>query len=688
MSMAHDGLRQVRPSTRRWRAVKSMRLSVSLLLLGACAADGDPADKIAAATAPWSGASANAPGDDVMQPTLPFADSPPSPTTSPELVPTGTARVIPTDERPANVADKPPPAISGGTLAVTADGALAVAADPDRDRVSIVDVTQEKLVHTVTLEPGDEPGRVAFDDMGRVHVALRGAGAVVAIDLASGEVASRRDACGGPRGIAFDGTARTLRVACVGGDLVTLPVDGGAAIDRVSLGADLRDVIVDNARDRVFVSRFKRAEVLELDAGGQLVATHTLATHVAAFPGADGKPRVDALVPRLAWRMVRASDGGALVLHQSERDGEVELDVSPDATVAGVSPYGGGGDSECGGIVQSALSMLDASGEVTSAARISAVVAVDVALLGDKIAVAQAGSRDPEQPDEDMGLMPVHPSAGVLVFARATQDAMGAFPEPTCMPTLSFDGPPFQAIAVAFAPNGAVLAQSRNPSSLWIDVSSGTPTQVPLGGNSTHDTGHEIFHRDAGAGIACASCHAEGAEDGHVWHFSGLGARRTQALHVGLAGTAPFHWSGDMDGIGTLVEEVLVARMGGLHQSAERTSALKHWLFALPPPPPMRAATDPAVERGRALFEGAAACASCHAGTKLTNSATVNVGTGEALQVPSLVGVGYRAPWLHDGCAETLVDRFDPDCGGKEHGRVAELSSAERGDLVAYLESL
>lgn len=666
-----------------------MRLPVALLVLGACASN--PVDGPTAVGDPGS--------DEVdvddrdTGPTLPFANPPPSPPptslpTSPELVPTGTARVVPTDERPAYVADKSPPAISGGTLAVTADGALAVAADPDRDRVSIVDLAQGQLVQTITLEPGDEPGRVVFDDRGHVHVALRGAGAVVAIDLASGDVVARRDVCGGPRGIAFDETQRTLRVACVGGDLVTLPVDGGAASDRVSLGADLRDVIVDGPRGRVFVSRFKRAEVLELDAAGQLMATHTLATHVTGFAGADGKPRVDALVPHLAWRMVREPDGGVLVLHQSERDGEVDLDVPSDAAVTRVSSYGGSGEGECGGIVQSALSTLYATGEVRSAARIAAVVAVDVAVYADQIAVAQAGSRDPEQPVEDIGLIPMRPSVGVLVVARALQDAMAGFPEPTCLPTLSFDGPPVQAIAVAFAPNGVLLAQSRNPANLWIDVSSGEPTRVPLGGNSTYDTGHEIFHRDAGAGIACASCHAEGAEDGHVWHFSGLGARRTQALHVGLQGTAPFHWSGDMDGIGTLVEEVLVTRMGGLHQSAERTSALKHWLFALRPPPPIRAATDPAVERGRALFEGAGACASCHAGAKLTNSATVNVGTGEALQVPSLVGVGYRAPWLHDGCAATLVDRFDDACGGSAHGRVAELSSAERDDLVAYLESL
>jgi cytochrome c peroxidase len=36
---------------------------------------------------------------------------------------------------------------------------------------------------------------------------------------------------------------------------------------------------------------------------------------------------------------------------------------------------------------------------------------------------------------------------------------------------------------------------------------------------------------------------------------------------------------------------------------------------------------------------------------------TVDVGTGSALQVPSLHGLALRAPYMHDGCAETLLDR-------------------------------
>ena len=36
--------------------------------------------------------------------------------------------------------------------------------------------------------------------------------------------------------------------------------------------------------------------------------------------------------------------------------------------------------------------------------------------------------------------------------------------------------------------------------------------------------------------VACATCHPEGAEDGHVWLFPGDGPRRTQTLLGGLSG--------------------------------------------------------------------------------------------------------------------------------------------------------
>ena len=92
---------------------------------------------------------------------------------------------FPLELGPTIRAPNPPPAISGGTLAIAPDGTTVVASDPDRDQIYIVSLADFSILATIQLNPGDEPGRIAIDDSGRAHVALRGGGAIVTIDLAS-----------------------------------------------------------------------------------------------------------------------------------------------------------------------------------------------------------------------------------------------------------------------------------------------------------------------------------------------------------------------------------------------------------------------------------------------------------------------------------------------------------------------
>jgi cytochrome c peroxidase len=95
-----------------------------------------------------------------------------------------------------------------------------------------------------------------------------------------------------------------------------------------------------------------------------------------------------------------------------------------------------------------------------------------------------------------------------------------------------------------------------------------------------------------------------------------------------------------------------------------------------------------AVQRGSALFaSGGTGCITCHSGPKFTNNQTMNVSTCGLFQVPPLVGVGWRAPFLHNGCAATLADRFGK-CATTGHGNLSQLASGDVTDLVQYLESL
>jgi mono/diheme cytochrome c family protein len=421
----------------------------------------------------------------------------------------------------------------------------------------------------------------------------------------------------------------------------------------------------------------------------------------------------------VAWRAV-ANGSKILLLHQAAQVDSIEL-VNPLVGAGGESdsgassPYGSG---QCSAVVRATLSQIDADGTTWTGGTIgmgTLPIDFDVSAAG-RVAVAFAGSGGGRAPGggkfmDEPAMFAVFASDMLPAVAMDQgsggaggngADSNGAAGDGAsvsfgdCMTATNSASIPEPVVAVRFAPQdpNRLFLLTRNPSRLYrVDGPNfDLPTTIELGGSDVTDTGHAIFHDDAGRGIACASCHPEGTEDGHVWTFSGVGARRTQALNTDLGETAPFHWDGALADVGQLMDEVFVKRMGGEHESAERLATLERWLFALPSLPPLRAADDEAAKRGAELFASAeVACATCHAGPALSNSQSFKVGTDPttALQVPSLLGVSHRAPFIHTGCAATLLGRFDPGCGGgEEHGHTAQLSAEQLDDLVAYLESL
>jgi mono/diheme cytochrome c family protein len=614
---------------------------------------------------------------------------------------------LPTDTREPVSAASPPPMISGGTLIIARDGYTAIAADPDRDRVSFVDLRSGQVLGHLALEAGDEPGRLAEDAAGRVHVALRGANALASIDIASRSLLARRDTCAAPRGVAYDASADLLHVACASGRLMSLPAEGDEVVRDLAVGPDLRDVVVQG--ERLLVSQFKSAALLELDSAGDVVGEYQpAAVHQNVALGEElfnGTAHMRTFDASLARRTIAMKDGRTLILHERSMVDEVDIDDPHDgdgstAPDPGLTGGGYGSGDSCQSIVQTAVSLVDADGNILQSSSLAgAVLAVDAAASpdGTTIAVANAGNRDLASPTAGMfigpeGTLPGTFGNGALATGSISLINTG---EPfhsdaelgdSCM--FNSLAVPGQPTAVAYAPDGTLVVQSREPAGLIL-VSSSTPRMIALGGGSRLDTGHELFHRDAGGGLACASCHGEGGDDGHVWQFKDLGPRRTQTVNIGLAGTEPFHWSGDMDDLSMIMDKVFVTRMGGAPQSDARKAALASWLFAQHPPAAPRAADDAAALRGKELFESeGVGCAGCHNGEKLTNNDSVDVGTGEVLQVPSLVRVAYRTPFIHDGCASTLRDRFDPECGGSRHGDVSGLTGDELDDLIAYLETL
>ena len=549
--------------------------------------------------------------------------------------------------------------ISGGTLAVSEKG-MAVASDPDRDRVFLVDLATRKV--TAIETPGRaEPGRVVIDGSGRAHVALRRAGEVWSIDLSTREVFATRAVCPAPRGLAYDAQLDALHVACDTGELVTLPASGGASTRSLFLGRDLRDVVVDG--DAVLVSKFRSAEVLTVDAAGQVGHTARPATSSSA-----GSATLSGFDASIAWRMVATGDGRVVVAHQRANPGQIS--IGPGGYYTTVAPC-------ATGIVHGTVSVLSGGSASESGSEPRANPAFSHMVGPSDVAVSPDGSQIAVVSSGNSWGADASLRVGLVVMPLSELDAF----DPCSQPGVPLaEGEP---TSVAYTAQGLIVVQSREPATLEVI---GGPV-ISLSNESRADTGTALFHMNSGFGIACASCHPEGREDGRVWDFVGIGPRRTQSVAGGLTATAPFHWSGDVEDLQHLVHDVFVSRMGGPRPNRPQVQHFSDYLERVPAPLKPRLDAD-RVARGAAIFhDSATGCSSCHEGELLTNNNSYDVGTGGPFQVPSLVGLDARAPFMHDGCATTLADRFEP-CGGDAHGETSQLGAAEKDDLIQYLRSL
>lgn len=632
---------------------------------------------------------------------------PATPETVAEMSPTAvsqTSELPPFDAAPPAVAfsavvraERTLPPLSGGTLAVGA-GRQVVVSDPDRDALYVVDVASKSSV-TIPLEPGDEPGRATIVDA-RAYVALRGAGRLLTLDLTQRQVLARTPVCPAPRGVYFDAAESRVLTACAGGELVSVSSDGRAVQTQTQLPADLRDV----GRDAqgLWVSQFRSAALLRLASDLTLRARQLPANVESVAPpnlqtSSTTKTTLQ-FAPTLAYRTVSSGTGTPVMLHQR-------------AQTSAVTPqpgsYGGGSRAFCeGGIVHTTLTQFDREAPLAQVALPQAVVPTDLGVSpdGSVFAVVAPGNfvrQDVHPSNDDFDDSPARPAQQLyLMEARELPRRDGAVALGLYKADCLVDAPrwehrfPGEAVAVQFLDARTLLVQVRNPAELHVfsfDRVDDTrlSTVIPLSPLALRDTGHEVFHQNTGAGIACASCHGEALDDAHVWTFEGEGPRRTQHLRGGVAKTAPFHWSGNLATLDALIDEVYQERMSAAVLLPEARAALSGWLSQVPLIP--TAAHDAeAAARGRALFASTSVdCARCHAGESMSSSGAYDVGTGGLFEVPSLRGAALRLPLLHDGCADTLEKRFDPACGGgDQHGNTSQLSASDIADLVAYLGSL
>ena len=315
-----------------------------------------------------------------------------------------------------------------------------------------------------------------------------------------------------------------------------------------------------------------------------------------------------------------------------------------------------------------------------------------VAVLPAEPAVAGQPSTFTDVTDPFFGLGGMTPSAQVFVRAGdgATALAMDASGtawtwsfldrtvhrvSPDAVDTVmeaAVDGMPAGSLSWHAAP-----VASLSPSLL--------PPDVVAGRRLFFSTSHPAMAQ-AGAGVSCATCHMDGANDGLTWQFA-KGPRQTPSLRGRISDTVPVTWTDDVDSVRTEVHLTSQTRMGGsglIDAQARSVAAFVDW--TRPYTGDLRDAD--AIARGAAVFSrGDTQCATCHSGPKGTDGKSYAVHGLPKVDTPALEGVGWTAPYLHDGAAGTLEDLIDmADAIGM--GRTAHLSSQERADLAAYLRSL
>jgi cytochrome c5/mono/diheme cytochrome c family protein len=190
----------------------------------------------------------------------------------------------------------------------------------------------------------------------------------------------------------------------------------------------------------------------------------------------------------------------------------------------------------------------------------------------------------------------------------------------------------------------------------------------------------------------------------------------------GLNGVHRITSTGDGENIAYWNRYVAVTQMGGRGSfSDSRTGvkvtngttdlvssklpALQAYQLSLAAPVPPAGSFDPAsAARGKAVFEGAGRCSSCHSGPMLTDANTRLHRPSEVVSEPEprgapsyasrsatkqyrsapLAGLWQHPPYFHNGSAPTLeavVETYDTR-------KALGLTNAQKADLVQYLKSL
>jgi mono/diheme cytochrome c family protein len=571
--------------------------------------------------------------------------------------------------------EKVPPPLSGGSLTISRDNQVAVAGNPEADKLYFAQLMPPKLLKTVSLPSGTEPARIVETSDGKFAIVARGQGAVLLFHRNGTQLAAQT-VCPEPRGITtmqskWEG--ELLYVTCASGDLVKLqPKDlKPLSVKRLPVD-DLRDIVYMRNSQELLISRFHSAQLLRLTAQGEVIGNGKPVT-----PGNYtqstilGRSESEAKVAR---RLLSTEQGDALFLFQQH--------------IRSLIPaYIGCEFPNCPSPILPMVTRVD------DKLNLQERMVMPGATLATDLAVSKDGAQFLAVAAGNFSLAghPAPTRSSLLLGKLSDLQAAGTDHHQEVV-TNGFVLKPIAA-APLNQTDFVVLTRGKDPSLYKVDGGTrAVSLLVNLDDNLPVDEGMEMFHAATPAGLACASCHAEGGDDGHVWTQQPRGrvlSRRTKSLLGGLIATKPFRWDGTHTDLLTLSVEDM-KNMGVNSPNLATIGKMAAWLDKLPAPwsPPTWTADKERTDKGKSLYQELH-CGNCH------NAEQLQVTTGSsslAIKTPSLAGVGGRAPYFHGGCATSLEQVLDGTCAGNDAGgggdHKLQLSPEKLQQLVTYLRTL
>jgi YVTN family beta-propeller protein len=619
------------------------------------------------------------------------------------------------------------PSNSSGSVAISSDDALVYAADSDNGVLAVVDA--HSLTKLADVPVGKTPERITVAPDDTIYVANRGSRSVSVIHRGTWAEASRLEVGVEPVGLAVSADGKTLYV--VNAATLTDTTTGSVmAFDTASLtqkwelpvGEEPRGIALVGG-NRAVVTLFKQGDGVLVDLSKPAVIQS--GTNLYAL--ANAPPDVSGSGPA-------ETSAGPAPTFRPHGMGEVMTSPTEDRAYAfttweseAVLPDGGGSDAGdasddaygsglCGGGAVAAAGIVTFVNQGLTP-QVHSLSACDADGLQLPPTILHASANAPDVPLQVPTALAVDVTGEwIFMVSRAGQSVAA----------ISTHGAGTVVAAVGAGANGIALSHDGSRAYVYnafdhaLSVLSASgqgmarvQDDIPLetdplsadvaAGRKLFFTAVDPRMTSASTGIACGSCHFEGREDGHVWHFAG-GPRRTPSLAGrSITATAPFHWDGEFATLTDFMNETVNDRMGGTGVDATMVAQLTAFIDSLEAPDnPYQLATPSAAQtRGAALFLQAG-CAACHAGTVFTNNGFANVGTlvtggdnpddpaslPQGLNVPSLLSLARAAPYLHDGSAATYLARLQDNQALNLHGQTSALTSDQLSDLVAYLQSL